>query len=116
MREHVAIEYANGTRRECRVCGRLVVGVGPDLRHLGESVAVVVPEPGDRKAVSAALVLAEREAERLGREATPEAIARAVVQGLYQRGWLRRRRGDRKGQPDPVEIPERYEVPEPALV
>jgi hypothetical protein len=83
-------------RRVCSADGLEVVGFGASLRHAGEAIAVLVPEPEDARSVQRALEIARSVAQRM-RGASHEDIAHAVTEALYAEGLLRRNRGPKRG-------------------
>lgn len=89
---HTPLRMVINGRDECSVCGALVIGHGPTLRHEGEAIPVIVPDPQDAPSVASALEVALAVARRM-RGASDEDIARAVTGALYTRGHLRQRRG-----------------------
>jgi hypothetical protein len=81
---------------ECSVCSERVIGFGATLRHEGEAIATLVPDPEDAPAVERAVAIAHAVARRMP-GAEPEELADAVTRELYGAGLLRRRRGERRG-------------------
>lgn len=102
MRRHRPIEVAIHGRRECSPCGEAVVGFGASLRHEGEAVPVLTPDPKDARIMERVLEVARSVALRLP-GASREDIAHAVVEALYAEGLLRRNRGPRRGDYAPLE-------------
>lgn len=92
-RRHRPLEVVINGRRECSADGLEVVGFGATLRHVGEAVPVVTPDPQDAASVARAIEIAQTVARRM-RGASDEEIARAVTEALYTNGLLRRRRGE----------------------
>jgi hypothetical protein len=89
---HAAVEFINGDRRECRVCGRTVVGFGPDLRHAGEGIRVITPAPADAATFARAIEVSEAAMERLwSAQTTDTDRVRTIVEAIYEEGLLRRR-------------------------
>lgn len=110
---HKAVEYTVDGHRECRVCGTAVTGRGPTLRHEGETVTVVPPEPADVRSFVAAIDTGSSALSTLPESASDADRVRAVVQALYQRGLLRRRRAPGAAPPpEPVETAPWHEVPD----
>lgn len=66
--------------------------MGAALRHEGEAVPVVVPDPEDARSVERALDVARAVVRRM-RGADEEEIAHAITEALYTQGHLRQRRG-----------------------
>jgi hypothetical protein len=90
---HAPVEFLNEDKRECRICGRELVGFGKDLRHAGEAIRVVTPDPADADVFARAIQVGEAALDRfLPSEATDADRARLVVEAIYQDGLLRRRR------------------------
>lgn len=79
----------------CSADGIEVIGFGATLRHVGENVPVVVPDPEDARSVARAQAIARSVAHRL-RGATHAEIAAAIVETLSTEGLLRRRPGKRR--------------------
>jgi hypothetical protein len=95
-RRHAPLRVVIHGRDECSVCGRLVIGHGPTLRHEGEAVAVLTPAPEDAASVERIMEVARAVAARM-RGASEHDIAQAVAQELYGEGLIRRSRGPRRG-------------------
>lgn len=83
-------------RRECSPCGVEVTGFGATLRHVGETVPVVVPAPEDARAMARAREVALSVARRMP-DAPEHELAAAVAEAFYTEGLLRRRPGERRG-------------------
>lgn len=96
MARHRPIEVIEDGRRVCSADGLDVIGFGASLRHIGEGVPVVIPEPEDARSVARALEIARAVARRLS-GASHEEIAAAVAETLYVEGFLLRRPGRRRG-------------------
>lgn len=95
-RRHTPIAVVYDGVSECSVCSVRVIGFGASLRHEGEAIAALVPDPEDAPAVDRAVAIALAVARRLDGE-TPEVIAEATTRELYAAGLLRRRPGQRRG-------------------
>lgn len=95
MSSHAAVELFDPKldRRECSVCGRPVVGAGPNLRHEGELFRPATPIRTDVPAYMLAVERARAALTHLPPGADAEAQARAVVDALYRTNMLRRRPG-----------------------
>jgi hypothetical protein len=96
MRRHRPIEVVFDGLRECSACGVEVVGFGVSLRHIGEAIPVLVPEPEDARSVERALEIARSVALRMP-GASRDELAEAVIRECYGEGLLRRNRGQRRG-------------------
>jgi len=94
------VEVVYGDRRECRTCGRDVIGTGDTLRHYGEEIVPVFADPPDERAFSRAMSLAESATRGLPADAPADDRGRRIVEALYVAGWLRRRPGPRRGELD----------------
>jgi hypothetical protein len=91
---HPAVEDRTiSDRRECRICGRLIIGWGADMRHLGEPYRPTLPDPGYGESFTDAAAVIEAALTQLaGTDATEAQIARAAAQAVHERGLLRQRR------------------------
>lgn len=87
------VDPAGDGQPECRVCGHPVVTTGDGVRHADEAVRHVEPAKDDAPAVNAALDVVRSALRILPAEASDADRAQAVVDALYRRGALRRRRG-----------------------
>jgi hypothetical protein len=92
-RRHRPLEVTIDGRRECSVDGLLVVGFGETLRHEGEAVPVVVPDPEDARVMTRAREVALAVARRMP-GATDEQIVQAIADAFYIEGLFRRRPGE----------------------
>lgn len=92
---HRPLEVVFEGRRECSVDGIEVIGFGSSLRHIGEAIPVVTPDPEDARSVERARAIARSIAERL-HDASHDVIATAVADALYTEGLLKRRPGERR--------------------
>lgn len=81
---------------ECRICGKAVVGESDTLRHAGETIAIIVPAAVDLPGFTAAIDAGKTRAHLVPDDASLEDHVRAVVEGVYLAGLLRRRPGSRK--------------------
>jgi hypothetical protein len=121
---HAAVRvYYPGSPPECQVCGKPVLSIpGEPIRHVGEVIAPVAPEPPDARAFLRAVDVAEAAVAALPRDASPADVARAVVERVYGDGLLRRRPVPprQRQEPDLAEaaaaVRARYERPERALL
>lgn len=122
MHDHRAILYDNDGRQECRVCGKRVLVDGEQVRHVGEAVTIIVPSKADAKTFRAAIEAGQHRLSLLPDTASLEERSRAVVEGIYMRGLLRRipgqpPEGAQMGpEPEPEEQVPPFPVEEPAEV
>lgn len=98
---HLAVEAPRepgDVRRECRVCGAEVTGVGTDIKHVGEEIrGTPVPReflPAVRDCVAAV----ERALSQVTERATDAERARVAVTAVMEQRYLRAKRG--KATPD----------------
>jgi hypothetical protein len=92
---HQAVEWVSEDgRRECRICPRPLIGIGPTLRHHDEAVRHRQPDPAMADAVADAVIIAARALETMLTEARANDLdrARAVIDALEEAGALAPRR------------------------
>jgi hypothetical protein len=112
-----------GSAPECGICGDPVVQIpGQPLRHVGEQLPVISPEREDARPFLRAVDVAEAAIAALPPDASAADVARAVIEGIYVGGLLRRRPAPPRPrqEPDPAEaaaaVRARYEAAEPTLL